>query len=59
MKALKAVKVNWFPVMHIFANVITNSIYTWLAKDSPDMIKHSAELMVKLYTFYCRQDALL
>ncbi len=28
--ALEAVKVNWFPVTHLLANLITNSIHVWL-----------------------------
>ncbi len=32
--ALKVVEVNWFPIIYILANLITNSIHAWLTKDS-------------------------
>ncbi len=31
--SLKVVKVNWFPIPYILANLITNSIHAWLTKD--------------------------
>ena len=29
----KTVEVNWFPVTHVLANLITNTIRAWLAID--------------------------
>ncbi len=31
--AFKVVEVNWFPVIYLYANLITNSIHAWLTKD--------------------------
>ncbi len=44
--ALKVVEVNWFPVDHTLANLITNSIHTWLIKDyrSSGMIKQKLDI---------------